>query len=169
MKTNLAIAALAVCAALTAYHSTISASSRERSLAPSSRGAPAEQTAAGAQTTKSVWDGVYSEEQGKRGAAVYRQWCASCHGNEAEGGEMAPGLTGGGFTSNWNGLTLGDLFDRTRTTMPQDSPGALTREQTADVTAFILSMNKFPDGKTELPAQSEVLKQIKFEATKPGH
>jgi mono/diheme cytochrome c family protein len=122
-----------------------------------------------AQTTKSVWDGVYTEEQAKRGGALYRQWCASCHGPELEGGEMAPGLVGGGFTSNWNGLTIGDIFDRTRTTMPQDSPGALSREQVADVTAFILSMNKFPTGSAELSTQSEMLKQIKFEATKPGH
>ena len=115
-----------------------------------------------------MWDGVYTEEQAKRGAAVYRQWCSSCHGNELEGGEMAPGLVGGGFTSNWNGLTLGDLFDRTRNTMPQDNPGALTREQDADVIAFVLSINKLPAGKAELPAQSEMLKQIKFEAIKPG-
>ncbi len=121
-----------------------------------------------AQTSKSVWDGVYTEDQAKRGAAVYKQWCASCHGPELEGGEMAPGLTGGGFTSNWNGLTVGDIFERTRTTMPQDSPGALSREQVADVTAFVLSMNKFPAGQTELATQTEVLKQIKFEANKPG-
>ena len=25
------------------------------------------------------------KEQGKRGAAVYRQWCASCHGNNGHG------------------------------------------------------------------------------------
>ena len=122
-----------------------------------------------AQTTKSVWDGVYTEEQAKRGAALYKHWCSSCHGAELEGGEMAPGLVGGGFTSNWNGLTIGDIFDRTRTTMPQDSPGALSREQVADITAFVLSMNKFPAGSAELATQSEMLKQIKFEATKPGH
>ena len=121
------------------------------------------------QTTKSVWDGVYTEEQAKRGAALYKQWCSSCHGAELEGGEMAPGLVGGGFTSNWNGLTVADIFDRTRTTMPQDSPGALSREQVADITAFVLSMNKFPTGSAELSTQSEMLKQIKFEATKPGH
>jgi len=52
--------------------------------------------------------------------------------------------------------------------MPQDNPGALTREQDADVIAFVLSINKLPAGKAELPAQSEMLKQIKFEAIKPG-
>ncbi len=161
MRINLTIAAAAAAAfAFAAFHSTVSA--RQPELPPAMQQPDA-------QTSKSVWDGVYTGEQAKRGEAVYRQWCASCHGNELEGGEMAPGLTGGGFSSNWNGLTVGDIFDRTRNTMPQDSPGALTREQNADVTAFILSMNKFPIGKTELPPQSEMLKQIKFEANKPGH
>ena len=162
MKTHLAIVAIAAYAAVAAFHSTLSAKQPQQ---PPAAGAQA----SSAQPSKSVWDGVYTEEQAKRGGVVYRQWCASCHGNELEGGEMAPGLVGGGFTSNWNGLTLGDIFDRTRTTMPQDSPGALSREQVADVTAFVLSMNKFPAGTNELANQSEMLKQIKFEATKPGH
>jgi hypothetical protein len=37
----------------------------------------------------------------------------------------------------------------------------------ADVLAFVFSENKFPAGKTELVRQSEMLKQIKFEAVKP--
>jgi len=158
MRVQIAVTAAAIVWMAAAFHSTVSA--RQPLQTPTAQQPES--------PSKSVWDGVYTEEQAKRGAAVYRQWCASCHGNELEGGEMAPGLTGGGFSSNWNGLTVGDIFDRTRNTMPQDSPGSLTREQDADVTAFILSMNKFPTGKNELPAQSEMLKQIKFEANKPG-
>jgi mono/diheme cytochrome c family protein len=168
MKTNFAILMMAACLAIASVHAMGAAFAPARPPQDPATQTPASQPAA-SQDMKSVWDGVYTEDQAKRGAAVYRQWCSSCHGNELEGGEMAPGLTGGGFTSNWNGLTVGDIFDRTRTTMPQDSPGALSREQVADVTAYILSMNKFPAGQTELPTQSEVLKQIKFEATKPGH
>jgi len=164
MKKYLVIAAVAAYAAAALYSTTVglTASSVATAVSRYKQDPPA-------QTSKSVWDGVYTEDQAKRGGALYKQWCASCHGPELEGGEMAPGLVGGGFTSNWNGLTVGDIFDRTRTTMPQDSPGALSREQVADVTAFILSMNKFPAGSTELATQSEMLKQIKFEATKPGH
>ena len=84
------------------------------------------------------------------------------------GGESAPPLTGGVFLANWNGLTLGDLFDRIRKTMPQTSPGKLSRQQNADILAFMLSVNKFPSGKTELYRQSEMLKEIRFESTKPG-
>ena len=115
----------------------------------------------------SVWDGVYTEEQAKRGEMVYRKECAACHGDQLTGGESAPPLTGGAFQANWNGLTLGDLFDRIRKTMPQTKPGSLTRQQNADVLAFMLSVNKFPGGKTELYRQSEMLKEIRFETKKP--
>jgi S-disulfanyl-L-cysteine oxidoreductase SoxD len=118
-------------------------------------------------TERSVWDGVYTAEQAKRGEALYANNCASCHGSALGGGESAPPLTGGEFFANWNGLTLGDLFDRIRVSMPADRPGKLGREQNADVLAFMLSVNQFPAGKTELEHQSEVLKQIRFEAEKP--
>ena len=115
----------------------------------------------------SVWDGVYTDEQAKRGTPLYSQFCASCHGPDLTGGEMAPALVGGDFSSNWNGLPLGDLFERMRTSMPQNDPGGLSRQQNADILAYMLSSNKFPAGKTELPSETGALKQIRFEAVKP--
>jgi quinoprotein glucose dehydrogenase len=116
-----------------------------------------------AQTTRSVWDGVYTSAQAERGAALYASSCASCHGSALGGGESAPPLTGGEFSSNWNGLTVGDLFERIRTTMPADRPGKLTREQDADVLAYMFSVSEFPPGKAELERRTEVLKQIRIE------
>ncbi len=116
-----------------------------------------------AQTSRSVWDGVYTPEQSKRGEAAYAKSCASCHGSALTGGESAPPLAGGDFLSNWNGLTVGDLYDRFRTTMPADRPGGLKREEYVDILAFVLTMNQFPAGKTELERQTEVLKQIRIE------
>ena len=121
------------------------------------------------ETTRSVWDGVYTEAQAKRGEAVYRQNCAACHGVTLEGIETAGPLTGARFTANWNGVTVGDLLERVRVSMPNDRPGTLSRQQTADVLAYVFSVNQFPAGKTELARQTELLKQIKFDATKPAH
>jgi S-disulfanyl-L-cysteine oxidoreductase SoxD len=118
-------------------------------------------------TSRSIWDGVYTEEQAKRGEEMYRKECASCHGDSLVGGGGAAPLTGGAFLSNWNGLTVGDLFERIRKTMPQGSLGKLSKQQDADVLAYLLSFNKFPAGKTELQKQVEFLKEIRFEATKP--
>ena len=117
--------------------------------------------------TKSVWDGVYTEEQATRGKALYSQECASCHGSELTGGEMAPPLAGGEFMAGWDGLTIGDLFERVRISMPQNSPGSLSGQQNADILAFVFSANKFPAGQAEMPKEAGILKTIKFEVKKP--
>src|SRR5712691_8780853 len=118
---------------------------------------------------KSVWDGVYTQEQADRGKTAFATECASCHGSELGGGDMAPPLSGGEFMSGWDGLTVGDLFERIRVSMPQNAPGSLTPEQNAAILAFVLAYNKFPAGTTELGNETSALKQIKFEAKKtPG-
>jgi mono/diheme cytochrome c family protein len=116
----------------------------------------------GAQGTRSVWDGVYTEAQANRGAALFDKECAQCHGPSGEGGGMAPALVGPAFSANYDGQTVGDLFDRNRTTMPVGKEGQLGGTQSADITAFMLQFNKFPPGATELPSQSMLLRQIKY-------
>jgi S-disulfanyl-L-cysteine oxidoreductase SoxD len=115
---------------------------------------------------RSVWDGVYTQEQAERGKGLYAKECGSCHGDQLTGGEMAPALAGGDFLSNWNGLSVGQFFDRIRTSMPLSKPGSLSREVNADITAFILQSNSFPAGKTALDTKSEILNTIKIEAKK---
>jgi mono/diheme cytochrome c family protein len=120
-----------------------------------------------AQTSRSVWDGVYTTDQANRGQALYANECALCHGTDLTGGESAPPLAGGDFQSNWNGLTVGDLFERIRTTMPASRPGRLNRDQNSDILAFILNFNQFPAGSAELARQTEALKEIRFESVRP--
>ena len=120
-----------------------------------------------AQASRTTWDGVYTQEQAKRGAAFYSQMCAGCHGTDLTGGESAPPLSGVEFFSNWGGLTVGDLFERIRVSMPADRPGRLSREQNGDIVAYLLQVNRFPAGSTELPRQTELLKQIQLVMFKP--
>jgi mono/diheme cytochrome c family protein len=115
----------------------------------------------------SVWDGVYTAEQTRRGETAYLTACASCHGTSLEGGDMTPALVGGAFTSNWNDLTVGDLFERIRITMPLDNPGRLSRQQNADVIAFMLKANGWPAGTGDLASDLAQLKQIRIEAVRP--
>ncbi len=122
---------------------------------------------AGAQTTSSVWDGAYTDLQAARGAEGFGGHCAGCHGATLGGTGEAPALVGARFLSDFNGLTLGDLFDRIRTSMPQDNPGSLSRETYADILAYILKSNAMPAGAKELDRRSEYLKAISFEAADP--
>jgi len=123
--------------------------------------------AAAQDAPKTVWDGVYTEEQAQRGKALYMEKCVQCHGPELMGGGAGAGpLQGATFGGNWNGVPLGDMLERLRQSMPLDKPATLSRQQCADVLAFIFSVNKFPAGKTELSRQAEILNTITFKATK---
>lgn len=118
------------------------------------------------QTTRSVRDGVYTEDQRKRGAELVTERCVKCHGGDLNGGEEAPGLFGANFLSSWNGLTVGDLSERIRTSMPPIDPGMNSAQQRADIISMILSVNGYPAGQKELETRTEVLRQIKIEPTK---
>jgi mono/diheme cytochrome c family protein len=121
-----------------------------------------------AQAVTSQWDGVYTVEQAKRGEQLYDKKCSSCHGTDLNGGLHAPALVGSGFTPNWNNVSLYDLFERMRTSMPEDEPGSLSRRQTADIVAFMLQKGEYPAGTSELPTEAEILQTYKFFALRPS-
>lgn len=120
-----------------------------------------QQPAAPAGTDRTVWLGVYSAAQAKRGEAVSVANCVICHGEELLGNE-APGLVGPDFLGHWTTQTVGDLFDRVKKTMPEDHPGKLSDQENADVVAYILKLNSFPEGDKELPIDLPVLNQIRI-------
>jgi mono/diheme cytochrome c family protein len=120
-----------------------------------------------AQQSSSVWDGVYTPDQANRGKEVYNKACASCHGVALDGSGATPPLSGPDFKSDWNGQTVDDLFEKMQTSMPADKPGQLSREQNADILAFLLTSNGFPSGQKELPTEAPVLEKIRFESAKP--
>ncbi|MGA3185503.1 MAG: cytochrome c [Bryobacteraceae bacterium] len=114
----------------------------------------------------SVWDGIYSGEQAERGKTAYSKDCASCHGENLEGKGQTPPLAGSDFTANWNGMSVGELFEKIQDSMPADRPGQLSKERNADILAYMLKVNKFPAGSQELPASADALKNIRFDAIK---
>ncbi len=128
-------------------------------------------TAAGVRTVlhaqgASTSAGVYTDAQATRGAGLYKDQCAACHGDDLRGNDIIPGLTGQTFTGNWQGKSLGDLYDKIQMTMPALNPGSLTPEQTADLIAHMLSVSKHPAGKVDLASKVEALQQIKIDAPK---
>ena len=130
--------------------------------------APDEQRAAtdDPEPDRSVLQGVYTEEQRKRGQVVYADACASCHAAALTGADVVPALVGPDFLGKWTGATAGELFEQIRNTMPQDSPGSLSPQQYADIVALIFNKNKFPAGRTPLPDDYAVLRMIRIETSK---
>jgi mono/diheme cytochrome c family protein len=113
------------------------------------------QTSSGAVTT--VADGVYSQEQGKRGKTTYDTKCASCH----DGGTMGPELWGDPFLTQWENKYVGAFFTRIKTTMPEDAPGSLSESEVLDVVAYVLQTNGFQAGEKAIPSES-ALATMKF-------
>lgn len=115
----------------------------------------------------SVWDGVYTKDQAKRGEGLYVQNCSSCHGPDLAGNDEAAPLAGPVFLSSWDGLSVGELANRVRVSMPPNDLGKLSRQQIVDILSYVLSFNNFPAGKSELDPKPEFLKQVRVEATRP--
>ena len=117
-----------------------------------------------AQATRTVQDGVFSDAQATRGEGIYRQQCASCHGNKLEGSQGPP-LTGDFFFSRWQAQPLSDLVNKLRNTMPADGPGSLTPQQSADLMTYVLKTGGFPAGKAELASDEAALSRIGWPKT----
>jgi mono/diheme cytochrome c family protein len=114
------------------------------------------------QASRTTRDGVYSAEQALRGKELYADKCFMCHGRELRGEGEARPLSGDRFLSDWETIPVQTLFDRVRTTMPFKTPGTLSRQQTADLVAFLLYFNGYPAGQAELSTKAEVLQDIQI-------
>ena len=124
--------------------------------------------AASQAASRSVKDGVYTIAQASAGKAAYTDKCVACHGTMASTTpDMAPLLNDWVFQDAWKSRSVGDLFERIRTTMPQNKEGTLSPQQTAEVVAYILSANKLPAGNAVLGEDVAVLKQIQMDAGEP--
>src|SRR6185295_11378664 len=106
-------------------------------------------TAVFAGQPRSLASGVYSAAQAARGEQIYRTQCGSCHGAAMEGA-VGPPLVGQDFLANWSERPIADVVDKIQKTMPFEAPGSLSTQQSADLTAYILQVGKFPSGQSEL-------------------
>jgi S-disulfanyl-L-cysteine oxidoreductase SoxD len=121
-----------------------------------------------AASTKTTQDGVYTDSQATQGKAQYTQSCAACHMDDLSGSGQAPPLAGDAFSQVWDGHSVDELYELTRTTMPQDNPSSLTADQYVNIVAYLFQANKFPSGKDELQSDAAALKSITISDKKGG-
>ena len=114
------------------------------------------------QTPPSIWEGVFSEAQARRGEEAYRSRCAGCHGANLVAKGYAVNLTGPGFTFGWQRKTIANRFLIIRATMP---PGRLTLSDQVyvDIVAYVLEFNGYPAGEQELEPNIDRLARIVIE------
>jgi quinoprotein glucose dehydrogenase len=111
---------------------------------------------------RTVWDGVYSEQQATRGKGAYEMQCAFCHGSDLRGQGFAPGLIEDTFATRWQDGNLGELFAIVKGTMPQDKPASLTDDEYAAIVAYLLQSNRYPAGQEDLRPDPAALKEVVF-------
>ena len=101
---------------------------------------------------------VYTAAQAARGKALYDENCLMCHAPDLAGSPMAPPLGREVFLSRRR--TFRQLFDYVQFNMPVFSPNGLSRQQNADILAFMLQNAGFPAGSKELPTASDAQETI---------
>jgi mono/diheme cytochrome c family protein len=129
------------------------------STQPGAGGAGSPRTAV-QDTRSTIWDGIYTEEQAKRGEQSYAKSCAKCHAEDLLGSTNAPALVGQPFFARFDRQTADDVVDVIRRTMPQEAPDTLGMPVYADIVSHLLRSNGAPAGKTELPADRAKLREI---------
>lgn len=112
------------------------------------------QTSAQGSDFQSTLDGVFTEEQAKRGAEVSKTVCAECH---------EPDEFTGSFLDSWTGAPVSMLLEDITSLMPEDRPGTLRPQQYSDVLAYIFQLNGIPAGTRELATDPSLLASILIE------
>jgi mono/diheme cytochrome c family protein len=120
-----------------------------------------------AEPTHTVWDSVYTAAQASHGDSLYKATCVKCHGATLGGGDEGSPLVGSAFLGNWRDLTLDQLFDKIRTSMPPDNPKSIATRDVADLVAYLLAQNQFPAGAKVLTDSLDRLKDIKITTSRP--
>ena len=103
----------------------------------------------------------YSSEQADRGEERFERDCEDCHGDDLRGGLIGgPPLRGLAFEQKFaDGAPASAMFGFMSALMPPNAPGRYTPEVYADLMAYILQENGFPDGEP-LPSDMESLNNL---------
>ena len=107
-------------------------------------------------------NGVYTLAQADAVETLYEEACATCHGPDGRGTEGGSPLRGSAFQEKWAKKSIGELFSVTKTTMPKNNPGSYDDKTYAGLVAFILQLNNYPPGESELASNKTDLDGILF-------
>ena len=110
-----------------------------------------------------IWDGVYTEAQARRGQDQYEASCASCHQSDLSGGgvfedDQAPPLRN--LEIYVARRDMNNLFTYVKERMPADARGSLLDTTYVDVLGYLLEQNGVPAGREELRPEAARLRSI---------
>jgi cytochrome c len=117
---------------------------------------------------RSALEGVYTFEQADRGRILYSRHCVACHVADLTGrladatAQAVPPLGGVDFQRKWRGRTLIALWEQQYLCQRRDAGVALKGKESAELVAFILNVNGYPAGVSELPDTKWPLASIRL-------
>jgi hypothetical protein len=138
---NVAVVVMLAGCASTQQGAPASAAAAPAAAAPVVAAAPA---------AASTGNMFYTSSQATRGGGLFRDNCVSCHSSSE--------FRGSSFQRRWTNRPVGDIYEFILYSMPDDNPGGLPAQTYADIVAFMLEMNEFQAGDTELPTSIDELK-----------
>ena len=108
-----------------------------------------------------IWNGTYTAAQALRGKENFTKSCERCHLVDLSGG-TGPSLKGTRFMTSWENESLYKIFTKIRDTMPPNFGTTLTDDAKLDVLSYILQVNGFPEGSTELKIDADLLDNVQI-------
>jgi len=99
--------------------------------------------AASATTSDRALPKLFTTSEAAQGQIVFEQHCASCHGEDLRG-KIGPALIGPSLGSASDHTTVSIMFNVIAFEMPAGAPASLTKQNYADVMAYILQRNGYP-------------------------
>jgi S-disulfanyl-L-cysteine oxidoreductase SoxD len=109
-----------------------------------------------------IWNGVFTAAQADRGRENYDKNCSNCHQLDLNGTVRAPSLRGDRFLKNWENGSANVLFIKLRDSMPATYPDSVPEAVKIDILSYLLQVNGFPAGKTELTLDQNELDDIQI-------
>jgi alcohol dehydrogenase (cytochrome c) len=100
---------------------------------------------------------TFTAAQAAQGQQAYAANCASCHGQNLEGGDTTDPLKGDAFGQYWGGKRTGAVFTFIKTTMPPANPGSVSDQTIAQILAYLLQANGLRPGSGELSSDPAAL------------
>ena len=101
----------------------------------------------------------YTLAQAAAGEAAYQQQCVACHGDNLEGFELAPSLSGDFFTRRWGGKAVAELAAELRR-MPPEQVEGLDDRVYSNILAYLLQQNGAEAGDNPLPSEVAAMNEI---------
>ena len=108
---------------------------------------------------QSQQEASYTLAQAAAGEAAYQQQCAACHGDNLEGFELAPSLSGNFFTRRWGGKAVSELAAELRR-MPPEQVDGLDDRVYSNILAYLLQQNGAEAGDNPLPTEVAAMNEL---------